>query len=69
MANCPKCNKNVGDANYCPNCGTKIPKVSDPELDKKIDAFFDALENASQEDRDAFFKMLEEDLKKKKGGK
>lgn len=64
MAICPKCNQSVGNANFCPECGTKIPK-DDPELDKKIDEFFDALENASQEDKDAFFKMLEQDLKKK----
>ena len=66
MADCPKCKKAVGDANFCPVCGTKIPKDSDTDLDKKIDEFFEALENASQEDRDGFFKLLEQDLKNNK---
>lgn len=66
MANCPNCKTSVGNAKFCPECGTKIPQDSRSEFEKKVDDFFESLENASQEDRDAFFKLLEQDLKKKK---
>ena len=66
MVYCPNCKTAVGNAKFCPECGTKIPKDPDADLDAKIDAFFDALENASQEEKDAFFGQLEKDLKKKK---
>lgn len=63
---CPKCKTSVGKAKFCPECGTKIPQESDSEIDKKIDEFFAALEAASEEDKDEFFKLLDQDLKKKK---
>ena len=36
------------------------------EFQKNLDEFFDALEAASPEDRDGFFQLLEEDMKKNK---
>lgn len=69
MANCPNCKTAVGSAKFCPECGTKIPQKSRSELDKKIDEFFEALENASEEEKNEFFKLIEQDLKKKKGQK
>lgn len=63
MATCPKCKVSVGSAKFCPECGTKIVRS---KIDEEIDAFFQALENASPEEKDKFFKLLEEDLKKKK---
>lgn len=38
----------------------------DQEIQAKIDDFFAELEAASPEDRDGFFKLLEEDMKKGK---
>lgn len=66
MATCPNCKMSVGNAKFCPECGTKIQQESASDIDKEIADFFNALENASKEDRDAFFKLLEQDLKKKK---
>lgn len=67
MFECPNCKTFVGNAKFCPECGTKIPQDSRSEIDKKIDDFFEALESASKEEKDAFFKLIEEDLKRKKG--
>lgn len=69
MADCPNCKMSVGNAKFCPECGTKIPQEPHSDFEKEIDEFFDALEAASEEDRDEFFKLLEQDLKKKKGQK
>lgn len=64
---CPQCGfKLDSEYNFCPKCGIEIPKKSDSEFDKQIKDFFDALENATEEDRDQFFKLIEQDLKNKK---
>lgn len=66
MADCPNCKMSVGNAKFCPECGTKIPQESRSDFKKEIDEFFNALEAASEEERDEFFKLLEQDLNKKK---
>lgn len=66
---CPNCNREVGTFNFCPDCGTKIPRSSNDDYEKQVDEFFAALEAASQEDRDEFFRLIEADLNKKKQAK
>lgn len=61
---CPQCKINVGNAKFCPECWTKIPRT---DFETMIDDFFDELARASEEDKNEFFRLLEEDLKKKKG--
>ncbi len=64
---CPKCGfKLDSEYNFCPKCGIEIPHESNAKIEKQIDDFFNALENASEEDRKEFFKLIEQDLKRKK---
>ncbi len=63
---CPKCGlKLEADYKFCPKCGNEIPQETNPELQRQIDDFFAELENASEEEKDAFFGQLNQDLKKK----
>ena len=64
---CQECGNKLNEgAKFCPECGTKVQQTPRSEIEEKIDEFFKELENASPEDRDAFFKLLEQDIKKKK---
>ncbi len=63
---CPKCGRKLdAEYNYCPKCGFEIPQ-SQKDYKKEIDDFFNALENATEEERNEFFKLIEQDLKNKK---
>ncbi len=63
---CPKCGlKLEADYKFCPKCGAQIPQETDADVQRKIDEFFTALENASEEEKDEFFGQLNQDLKKK----
>lgn len=64
MAICSNCKTEVGNAKFCPECGTKIPKQK--TMDEQVDEFFRLLESASKEDKDEFFKWVESEIQRKK---
>lgn len=67
---CPQCGcKVTPEYNFCPQCGVKLPREAKTDFDKQVEDFFQELENATPEDRDEFFKLIEQDLRKKKGEK
>lgn len=63
---CPKCGRKLDEEyNYCPKCGFKLPQ-EEADYQQQVDEFFDALESATPEERNEFFKLIEQDLKRKK---